>query len=72
VDYHSLSLEVQENSYPHYAELRDDAPVAWIESMQAWAVSRYADVDLALRTPRIFSSASWVSTMPNIASRSLS
>jgi cytochrome P450 len=72
VDYNPLSLEVQENPYPYYAELRDNVPVAWIESMQAWAVSRYTDVDLALRTPRIFSSALWVSTMPKIASRSLS
>jgi cytochrome P450 len=31
--------------------------------MQAWAVSRYADVDFALRNPQLFSSASWVSTM---------
>jgi cytochrome P450 len=50
---------VQGNPYPYYAELRDKAPVAWIESMQAWAVSRYADVDFILRTPSLFSSASW-------------
>jgi cytochrome P450 len=59
MDYNPLSPEVQDNPYPYYAELRDKAPVAWIESMQGWAVSRYADVDFILRTPRLFSSASW-------------
>jgi cytochrome P450 len=61
--YNPLAPEVQDNPYPYYKELRDKAPVAWIESMQAWAVSRYADVDFALRNPQLFSSASWVSTM---------
>lgn len=59
MDYNPLSPEVQNNPYPYYVELRDKAPVAWIESMQAWAVSRYSDVDFALRNPRLFSSALW-------------
>ncbi|MBI3246382.1 MAG: cytochrome P450 [Deltaproteobacteria bacterium] len=63
MNYNPLAPEVQDNPSPYYAELRDKAPVAWIELMQAWAVSRYADVDFALRNPQIFSSASWVSTM---------
>jgi cytochrome P450 len=59
MNYHHLSPAVQDNPYPYYAELRDKAPVAWIESMHAWAVSRYADVDFILRNSRLFSSASW-------------
>ncbi|HJY80013.1 MAG TPA: cytochrome P450 [Candidatus Binatia bacterium] len=59
MNYNPLAPAVQDNPYPYYAELRDKAPVAWIESMQAWAVSRYADVDFILRNPRLFSSASW-------------
>jgi cytochrome P450 len=59
MDYNPLSPAVQDNPYPYYAELRDKAPVAWVESMHAWAVSRYADVDFILRNPRLFSSASW-------------
>lgn len=59
MDYNPLSPAVQNNPYPYYAELRDKAPVAWIESMQAWAVSRYADVDFILRNPRLFSSGLW-------------
>jgi cytochrome P450 len=57
--YNSLAPEVQDNPYPYYAVLRDKAPVARIEPMQCWAVSRYADVDFALRNPQIFSSALW-------------
>ena len=59
MNYNPLSPEVQNNPYPYYAELRDKAPVAWIEPMQAWAISRYADVDFVLRNPRLFSSAVW-------------
>jgi cytochrome P450 len=59
MNYNPLSPAVRDNPYPYYAELRDTAPVAWIEPMQAWAVSRYSDVDFILRNPRLFSSASW-------------
>src|SRR5262245_49301196 len=59
MNYNPLSPEVQDNPYPYYAELRNKAPVAWIESMQGWAVSRYTDVDFILRNPRLFSSALW-------------
>jgi cytochrome P450 len=57
MDYNPLSPEVMENPYPHYAYLREYAPVYWIEPLQAWAVSRYADVDFALCNPQIFSSS---------------
>ncbi|MSQ48593.1 MAG: cytochrome P450 [Deltaproteobacteria bacterium] len=59
MDYNPLLPAVQNNPYPYYAELRDKAPVAWIAPMQAWAVSRYSDVDFALRNPRLFSSGLW-------------
>ena len=59
MNYNPLSPTVQDNPYPYYAELRDKAPVAWIEPMQAWAVSRYADVDFIFRNPRLFSSGLW-------------
>jgi cytochrome P450 len=57
MEYNPLSPEVMENPYPYYAFLREHAPVYWIESLQSWAVSRYADVDFALRNPQIFSSS---------------
>lgn len=57
MDYNPLSPEVIENPYPYYAYLREHAPVYWIEPLQGWALSRYADVDFALRNPQIFSSS---------------
>ncbi|MBI3795403.1 MAG: cytochrome P450 [Deltaproteobacteria bacterium] len=57
MDYNPLAPEVIENPYPYYAYLREQAPVYWIEPLQAWALSRYADVDFALRNPQIFPSS---------------
>ncbi len=59
MEYNPLAPEVQDNPYPYYKELRDKTPVAWVESMQGWAVSRYADVDFVLRNPGLFSSKLW-------------
>jgi cytochrome P450 len=57
MEYNPLLPEVQLNPFPYYAALRRDAPVAWLEPLQCWTVSRYADVDFALLNPQIFSSA---------------
>ena len=57
MDFNPLAPEVIANPYPYYAELRDKAPVIWLESFQCWALSRYADVDFALRNPHLFSSS---------------
>ncbi|MBV8454891.1 MAG: cytochrome P450, partial [Deltaproteobacteria bacterium] len=60
MEYNPLSPEVQANPYPYYAELRRHNPVAWLAPLQCWAVSRYRDVDFALRNPQRFSSAKWL------------
>ena len=57
MDYNPLSPEVIDNPYPYYTYLRTHAPVYWIEPLRAWALSRYADVDFALRNPQIFPSS---------------
>ena len=57
MDFNPLASEVIANPYPYYAELRDKAPVIWLEAFQCWALSRYADVDFALRNPHLFSSS---------------
>ena len=57
MDFNPLSPEVTANPYPYYAELRNKAPVIWLEPFRSWALSRYADVDFALRNPQIFSSS---------------
>ena len=57
MDFNPLSPEVTANPYPYYAELRNKAPVIWLEPFQSWALSRYADVDFVLRNPQVFSSS---------------
>ena len=59
MDYNPLSPEVQANPFPHYAQLRHQAPVLWVEPLQAWMVSRYHDVDYAIKNPQLFSSANF-------------
>lgn len=57
MEFNPLAPEVVADPYPYYAELRNKAPVIWLESFQCWALSRYTDVDFALRNPDIFSSS---------------
>lgn len=63
MDNNLLSPEVQANPFPYYAQLRRHTPVLWNELLQAWLVSRYRDVDYALRHPQLFSSAGWISQL---------
>ncbi|HZP46521.1 MAG TPA: cytochrome P450 [Candidatus Binataceae bacterium] len=58
--YDPLDPATQANPFPAYAALRREAPVAWLPAIQAWAISRYADVDWAIRNPQVFSSAEWI------------
>jgi cytochrome P450 len=43
--------------YAVYRRLRDEAPVMWSDSQNAWLVSRYDDVKDVLESPERFSSA---------------
>ncbi len=43
--------------YPIFAEMRSKTPVAWIEEIEAFAVTRYEDVAFVLRHPEDFSSS---------------
>ncbi|KIG17911.1 putative cytochrome P450 hydroxylase [Enhygromyxa salina] len=49
---------VRSNPYPTYAALRE-APVQQVGPMGAWAVTRYADVQYALRHPELFTSTAF-------------
>jgi cytochrome P450 len=51
-----FDAEVQANPYPAYARLRRDAPVQYVESLDAFAVSRHADVRRVMHDHRTFSS----------------
>jgi cytochrome P450 len=57
ITYDVRSADVLRDPYPHYAQLRTEAPVYWVESGGFWAVSRYADAVRVLNDPATFSSA---------------
>lgn len=46
---------VQQNPYPYYKELRRNSPVRYIESVDAWGIFRYADVENSFKHPETFS-----------------
>ncbi len=56
ITYDPFDAEVQANPYPAYARLRRDAPVHYVESLGAYAVSRHADVRRVMHDHRAFSS----------------
>jgi cytochrome P450 len=56
VRYEPFSAEVREDPYPHYAVLRERAPVHWAEEAGAYCVSRFDDVRAVLLDPQRFSS----------------
>jgi len=50
-------VEIDLDPYPTYRRLREEAPVYYNERHDFWGLSRYADVDAALREPNKLSSA---------------
>jgi cytochrome P450 len=54
--YDPLDAAVQADPYPHYAALRREAPVHHVVSLDAYAVSRHADVRRVLHDHETFSS----------------
>jgi pimeloyl-[acyl-carrier protein] synthase len=58
VDYNPLLPEHQRDPYPFYRALRDDEPVHFHELLQAWILTRHADVTAVLRDPRFSSDRS--------------
>lgn len=57
VSYNPLDPAITANPYPHYAQLRADAPVHWLETMQGFVVSRWDDVTAVLKDGKTFSSS---------------
>ena len=55
-DYDPLLPVVQADPYPYYSILRREAPVTFVESLQAYAVSRHADVRRVINDSGTFSS----------------
>ena len=55
----ALSFPIQANPFPHFAWMREEAPVVRTRTSQAdlWFISRYDDVMAALRARKVFSSS---------------
>ena len=56
--YDPFDPAVIDDPYPYYARLREESPVARVERLDLWVLSRHADVLGALRDPATFSSVS--------------
>lgn len=54
--YDPLIPAVTSNPYPHYMQLREEEPVAWIPSLQGFAVARWDDVVKVLTDSKTYSS----------------
>lgn len=52
-----LASSICENPFPLYAALRQDNPVCRVEPGGIWLITRYADVQFALKHTEIFSSS---------------
>ena len=50
---HVLRPEIAADPYPLYHRLRSEDPVRWDAPLNAWVVTRYADVQSALGDPRL-------------------
>lgn len=59
--YDPFDFRVHENPYPTFAWMRAHAPVYRNDARDFWALSRYADVEFALRHPELFSSSNGIS-----------
>jgi len=56
IAYDPFSTETRANPYPHYAELRQSAPVHRLDGSGFYLVSRYDDVLHVVKHPELFSS----------------
>jgi len=55
VDVNLLSAEALADPYPLYRRLREDDPIHWDSRLNAWLLTRYADVAALLRDRRLSS-----------------
>ncbi|MEU4160000.1 cytochrome P450 [Actinoplanes sp. NPDC026670] len=64
--YDPFSYEVQEDPYPFYAWMRENAPVYHNAERGFYAVSRYEDVSTVLRDPKRFTNRNGISLEPSL------
>jgi cytochrome P450 len=66
VKYDPFAYEVQDDPYPIYAWMRENAPVYHNAERNFYAVSRYADVEFVLRDPVRFTNRNGISLEPSL------
>lgn len=60
----SITLEdLERDPYPVYERLREEEPVAWVESVGLWLVTRWDDVNTVDKTPGVFTGETEPSTL---------
>jgi cytochrome P450 len=67
VSYNPFDPAVMAHPYPHYARLRAEDPVHWLDSLETYVVTRYDDVVALLRQPNLFSSAKGMGDLLSVA-----
>ena len=55
--------DLEADPYPIYKRLRAEQPVAWVESVGLWLVTRWADVEYVDKTPDLFTGETEPSTL---------
>lgn len=60
ISFDPLQYDVQQHLYRHYARLRDEHPVHFIESLETWGLFRYEDVAYTLKHPELFSARDFI------------
>ena len=55
--------ELERDPYPAYARLRAKEPVAWVESVGLWLVTRWDDVQHVIKSPDVFTAETEPSTL---------
>jgi cytochrome P450 len=66
MSYDPFSWQVQEDPYPVYAWMRENAPVYRNAERDFWALSRHADVLAALRDPGLYTNRNGISLEPSL------
>ena len=62
VDFNPLSPDFQQQPNPLYKQARDETPVRFIESLNAWGIFRYEDCAYTFKHPELFSARDFIAS----------
>jgi cytochrome P450 len=63
--------QLEGDPYPIYAQLREEEPVCYVDSVGLWLVTRWADVQYVDKTPALFTGETEPSTLKRTFGRNL-